>query len=132
MSNMKELIDKQVKLTEELEAEKVKVKRLNQELDRVSIQLSELKEQQDYGSFRFLHQKIPDILKKITPKHKIPPPRDLIISSGSDSPKITASIPWTEGDCSDENPININVCPRCTILHLHKVLGGLLAEYYSK
>jgi hypothetical protein len=126
--NKKELIDKQVEITERLQLEKNRVKKSEEELDRISTQISELKEQQDYGSFRFVHQNIHTILQKIAPKHKLPPPRDLDLPLTS----MTASIPWTENKCSDEDPCNINICPRCTLIHFKNVVGGLLASYYSK
>jgi hypothetical protein len=45
---------------------------------------------------------------------------------------MVATIPWAKEECSDENPVNINVCPRCTMMHFQKVLDRLLAGYYSK
>lgn len=131
MYNIQELIDRQVKLLEELEEQEVKVSKIKQQIESISSQISEQKEQQDFGSFRFVHQNMPTILQKVAPKHKVPPPREINLE-GSDSTTMVASIPWSTEKCSDENPCNINVCPRCTLQHFFKVLGKLLADYYVK
>lgn len=132
MGKIQELIDRQVKLLEELDQHEVKTSKIKEQIESISNQIAELKEQQDYGSFRFVHQNMQTILQKIAPKHKVPPPREINLEGNSSTPSMVASIPWSTEKCSDENPCNINVCPRCTLLHFKYVLGGLLASYYSK
>jgi hypothetical protein len=129
--NMKELIKKFTEVGERFEIEQVKFNKTKQELDSISEQIKELKEIQDYGSFKFIHQNMGIIIQKVAPKHKIPEDKEITIPSQSGT-SIIASIPWTEEKCSDENPCNINVCPRCTLIHFKSVLDRLLAEYYSK
>lgn len=130
-NNIQKLIDKHNKLLEELEEKEVNISKIKQTIETISGQISELKEQQDFGSFRFVHQNMPTILKKIAPKHKVPPPREINLNV-NDSTTMVTSIPWSTEKCSDENPCNINVCPRCTLQHFFKVLGKLLSSYYVK
>lgn len=132
MKTMKELQDEQERLIEEIEILNAKLTRFKNDLESISDKISELKDKQDYGSFKFVHDNIPLIIQKIATKHKVPPPREINISSGSDTSSLTASVPWDNGDCSDDNPCNVNICPRCTLLNFQKILGRLLAGYYSK
>ncbi|MFW6311087.1 MAG: hypothetical protein ACOC1K_02505 [Nanoarchaeota archaeon] len=131
MNKKKNLESKQIELIETVHQKKIELEKLNKELDSVSNEISKVSEYNDYSSFKFVHSNMPLIISKIAPKHKIPSPRDLNFSSTNNS-SIKASIPWTEEDCNDQNPCNINVCPRCTLIHFRKVLDRLLADYYSK
>jgi len=129
---MKELLKEQERLAEELEILKIQVQKKTQDTEAVAEKIIELKEQLDFGSFKFVHANIPEIMKALAPKHKTPLPRDIHVSSGNDSTPLIASIPWSDEVCSDENPCNANVCPRCTIIHFKNVIDRLLAGYYSK
>lgn len=131
---MKELLKEQETASEELEILKVKVQKQTQRLESVEERIKELKEQEDYGSFKFVHANMPDIIRDIAPKHKVPDGREihLSLSSGSNSPEIVASVPWSNEECSDENPCNTGVCPRCTLQHFKSLLDRLLAGYYAK
>lgn len=131
MKKIKELQNKESELLEEIQEQKVKLSKSELALDGITKQIEELKESQDYGSFKFVHANLPLIIQKIAPKHKIPEPREINIGSQSGTP-LVASIPWNNEGCSDENPCNIGVCPRCTLQHFFKILGKLLAEYYVK
>ncbi|MFW6121270.1 MAG: hypothetical protein ACOC80_10300 [Petrotogales bacterium] len=130
MKKISDLQNKESELLNKKYEQEVQIQKTEQELSGITKQIEELKEQNDYGSFKFVHANLPLIIKKIAPKHKTPPPREINFDSSGTG--ITASIPWTEEKCSDENPCNTNVCPRCTLLHFYKVLGNLLAEYYTK
>lgn len=132
MKNLDKLIDKQSYLYDCVERHKVQLKKVEQELDGVSNQIEELKEQQDYSSFKFVYDNMPLIIKKIAPKHKTANSRNLDIVNDKDSIQLSASIPWAYEKCSDENPCNVGTCPKCTLQHFNKVLGKLLAEYYAK
>ena len=132
MSKINKLIDKMVEIENQLNKEESVAKKTKQELDRISIQISELKEKEDYGSFKFVQSNMPLIIEKIAPKHKVPKEHEVRIASGGDKPVMIVSIPWIEEKCSDKNPCNINVCPKCTLIHFHKVMDKLLAEYYIK
>ena len=134
MKNLSDLLNKESELLEEIHNQKATTQRTKLELDAVSKQVVELREQQDYGSFKFVHANLPLIMQKIAPKHKTPPPREISLapsSSGTDI-ELKTVIPWVDEKCSDENPCNINVCPRCTLIHFKKVMDKLLAEYYTK
>lgn len=128
--NLKELQDREEELLEERKKQRVQLQKTDQEVEAITKEIAKLKEQEDYGSFKFVHANLPLIMSKVAPKHKVAPPRE--ISLGTTSGSMVASIPWTEEKCSDENPCNTNVCPRCTLIHFQKVLGKLLAEYYTK
>jgi len=132
MKKMDELLDKQAELVEQLNMDRNKAKKTEQSLESISKQIQDLKEHYDYGSFKFVHANMPAIIQKVAPKHKVPPPRELNISSASDDSSMAASIPWADGECSDKDPCNVNVCPRCTLIHFQRVLDRLLAGYYSK
>jgi len=132
MSKTKELIDKMIELEDKLNKEELVAKKTKQEIDTISVRIGELKEKEDYGSFKFVQSNMPLIIEKIAPKHKVPKEHEVRIASGGDKPVMIASIPWIEDKCSDKNPCNINVCPKCTLIHFHKVLDKLLAEYYVK
>jgi len=132
MKKMKELQDEQEKLIEELERMKIQVQKKTQEVDIVSERIIELKEHLDYGSFKFVHANIQTIIQKIAPKHKLPEARDIHLSAGDDNTSLIASVPWSNDECSDENPCNANVCNRCTLQHFKRLLDSLLAGYYAK
>lgn len=132
MSRMNELLEKHEQLVNEREVQKNNLKKKDEELDRVTEQIKELKEQNDYGSFKFILSNMPVILQKIAPKHKVPHPRDIELTSDGSSTTMVASVPLGEPECSDTNLSNINVCPRCTLLHFQTVMSSLLAEYYTK
>lgn len=131
--NIQDLSARQSDLTEQLSDEEISVSKTKEELDRISTQLSELKETQDYGSFKFMLSKVKDVLEKITPKHKVLKARD--INLGKESPTandITFSVPYSNEECSDNNPCNTGVCERCSVLHFSKVMEKLLSSYYAK
>lgn len=130
MKKMKELQEEQNKITEELERLKVQIQKKTQDAETIANQITELKEQLDFGSFKFVHANMPIIIQEIAPKHKIPKPREINLSSGTDSPTIVASIPWTEEKCSDDNPCNVTICPRCTLIYFKGLLDRILAGYY--
>jgi len=132
VKKIKELLDKQSQLIEEIEVLKNQKDKKQQDLEEISTRISEMKEQQDFGAFKFVYANIPLIIQKIAPKHRVPPPREISLSSGADAATVVAAVPWGEADCSDINPVNINVCPRCTLLHFQKILDKLLAGYYAK
>lgn len=132
MKKMKELQEEQEKLTEELERMKIQVQKKNQDVETVTEKIVQLKEQLDFGSFKFVHANMPKIIKELAPKHKTPPPRDIRLSADNESIPMIASVPWIDEECSDKNPCNANVCPRCTLIHFKKLLDRLLAGYYSK
>lgn len=127
---MKELQEEQEKLIEELEILKVKLQKKTQDSEAITEKIAQLKEQQDFGSFKFVHANMPEIIAKIAPKHKIPKDREINLASSGDTPMV-ASIPWGE-ECSDDNHCNTNICPRCTLQHFKLLLDRLLAGYYAK
>jgi len=134
MKNLSDLLNKESELLDELHDQKATTQRTQLELDAISKQVEELKEQQDYGSFKFVHANLPLIMQKIAPKHKTPPDREISLSnstSGGDI-ELKTVIPWVDEKCSDTNPCNITICPRCTLIHFKKVMDKLLAEYYVK
>jgi hypothetical protein len=129
MKQMKDLIDRQNQLIEETEVAKVSLQKKEIELSGISEKIKDLKKQQDYGAFKFVHSNFPAIVNKIAPKHKLPPDHEVkLTSSGTD---ITAKIPWAHEECSDTNPVNVNVCPRCTMIHFQVLMDRMLAEYYT-
>lgn len=130
MKQMKEMLDDQVKISEELEILNKKTEKQKQCLDLISTQISGLKIQEDNGSLKFIHANLNTIIEKLAPKHKLPKAREIKLSTSSDN-HILASIPYGSGECSDNNPCNINYCDRCTLLHADIVLGRILANYYS-
>ena len=130
MKKIKELQEEQEKLVEELEILKVKLQKKTQDFETITEKIVQIKEQQDFGSFKFVHANMPEIIAKIAPKHKIPKDREINLTSSGDT-SMTASIPWGE-ECSDENPCNTGICNRCTLIHFFKVLDKLLAGYYAK
>lgn len=130
MKKMKELLEEQEKIIEELEILKIKVQKKTQDVESITEKIAHLKEQEDYGSFKFVHANIQDIIKAIAPKHKLPKQREINLSSSGDTQMI-ASIPWGE-ECSDENPCNAGTCGRCTLQHFKSLLDRLLAGYYAK
>ena len=130
MKKMKELQAEQEKLTEELERIKVQLQKKTQDVEAITDKIVHLKEQLDFGSFRFVHTNMPEIIQAIAPKHKIPKDREFDVS-GSSLP-MKASIPWSDEECSDDNPCNAGICSKCTLIHFHKLLDRLLAGYYSK
>lgn len=133
MKNMKELFEEHSKLLEEYEILNLKTRKQKTAVENISHQIAKLKEQQDYSSFKFVHANVQLILQKITPKHKIPSPREINLQTEANSATpMTASIPWAKEECSDENPCNVGVCDRCNVLHFHTVLGKMLAGYYAK
>lgn len=130
MKSLKELIKEQTKLLDELEILDAKVSKQKQTLEGLSSVISERKEQNDFGSFKFILNNIGLILQKIAPKHKILKPRDVNLNS-KDIPLIV-TVPYTTEECSDEDPCNTGICDRCTILHFRSVMDRLLAGYYVK
>jgi len=130
MKKMKELQNEQEKLIEELEILKIKVQKKTQDVETIANKITELKEQLDYGSFKFVHANMPKIIDAIAPKHKLPKEREINISSSGNTPMI-ANISWGE-KCSDKNPCNANICPRCTLIYFKSLLDRLLAGYYAK
>lgn len=133
MKKLQELLNEESKLLEEIQNQKATSQRIQMKLDAVSKQIKELKEQHDYGSFKFVHANLPLIIQEIAPKHKTPPPREISLNSDAQSgTDMKTIIPWAEEKCSDTNPCNINVCPRCTLYHFKSVMDKLLAEYYTK
>lgn len=131
MKTIQKLLDEQARLLDELPTLEVKVTKQKQAIDGIAEQIAKLKEQQDYSSLKFVHANIPLIIQKIAPKHRIPPPREINLVSSADTPMI-ATVPWASEECTDECPCNINVCPRCSLLHFKNLLDRLLAGYYSK
>ena len=127
---MMELQKEQEKLIEELERLKVQVQKKTQDAEAVAEKIVEIKEQLDYGSFKFVHANMPSIIQSLAPKHKTPPPREINLSNGNTP--LVASIPWSDEECSDENPCNANICPRCILQHFKQLLDRLLAGYYAK
>jgi hypothetical protein len=133
MKKMKEMLEEQEKIIEELEMLKIKVQKKTQDAESITEKISQIKEQQDYGSFKFVLVNKMEILEKVAKKHIIPKPREINISSCDNNPTaMTASIPWSDEVCSDSNPCNVGVCERCTLLHFFSVLDKLLAGYYAK
>jgi len=130
MKKMIELQKEHERLTEELERLKVQVQKKTQDTESVASKITELKEQLDYGSFKFVHANMPTIIKSVAPKHKLPKDRKIVLSEGSLS--MTANVPWSDEECSDENPCNAGVCGRCTLQHFKSLLDRLLAGYYAK
>lgn len=135
MKKMDELMKEQIKLLDEMESLNAQVSKKQQAIDSVEQRIEELKEQQDFGAFKFVHSNMATIIQKVAPKHKVPEPREISLynSSADDSfTKMDITVPWSNDECSDENPCNINVCPRCTLIHFQNLLDRLLAGYYSK
>jgi len=131
MDKLQELLDKQTGLIEESEELKTKGQRLGGELDIVNNQIAELKKTRDADAYKFVLTHMPDILEKIAPKHKIPPDRDVSLAVSGDS-NVKAKVPWTDDkDCSDANPFNVSVCPRCALLHFKSILDRNLADYFA-
>ena len=131
MKNLSELLNREDKLTDEVHAQKNKVQKLKQELDMVTNQIADIQELHDYSSFKFVSSNREDILKSIASKHKIPKSQELKLE-GPDKTPMSLSVPWATEKCSDENPCNPDICPRCTLLHFFYVMDKLLAEYYVK
>jgi len=127
MKTMKELIDEQVKLIEEMENLNVQFSKNQQAIDTVTQRIADLKEQQDYGSFKFILSIIPDILNDITKRHKIHESRNIQFND-----TVTFIVPISNEECSDDNPINVCKCDRCTVLHFKKILESLLSNYLAK
>jgi hypothetical protein len=131
MKTLKELMEDQVRLIEELDHLNNKVVKHQQAVDTVNVRIEELKEQQTMGTFKFLLEKMSTIMNSMAPKHKINSPRNLSVSSDTDS-SVSIIIPWGKEKCTDSNPCNINLCDRCTFLNAKNILTKLLAGYYSK
>jgi len=128
--NLDSLVKKEIEFEEELNKQQNQIDKTKRDALEISKQILELKNKQKHGSIKFVHANFPMILKKVAPKHKLAPPREIVLSSGTDVP-MTAKIPWADEKCTDENPCNINLCPRCTLIYFQKVLDGILADYYT-
>lgn len=131
MKKMKDLLKEQSSLIDELQMLKIKVQKKTQDASALANKIGELKEKEDFGSFRFVQTNMQEIIRTIAPKHKIPKDREINLTSSGDT-NMVVSIPWGEEDCSDNDPCNVNICPRCTLIHFNRLLDRLLAGYYSQ
>jgi hypothetical protein len=130
MNRLDALIEKQAKLTEELQTVENKTEFLKNELRSAEETVKEIKLQRDTASYKFVRSKMPDIIQKMAPKHKIPPDRE--ISLTVDESNVTAQVPYTKDKhCSDEDPFNVLICPRCSLIHFQEIIDRTIAEYYS-
>ncbi len=131
MDHLYELAEKQAVLTEELQTLENKVSYTEREIKSTEESIKELKLQRDTAAFKFVRSKMADILLKIAPKHKIPMDREISVPISNDS-NMTVKVPYTKDkECSDEDPFNVSICPRCALLHFSSIMDRTIAEYYS-
>lgn len=129
MDKLNELQQKQIELLKKHDDAKRSLKSLDIELNDVDNSIKEIQKQMDAESFKFLTSHLPVILEKIAPKHKVPNDRNITMTSGNNS-NVSVQVPYTsDKNCSDENPFNVSICPRCALLHFHTFANRFLADY---
>ena len=124
MKDIDNLIKKLNILNNNLESVNNQKQNIVTEINFLEEQIINTKESIDADTFKFVLNNMNKIITKITPKHKIPQYNKIKIKNN-----ITANIPVTNNICSDQNPNNITICPRCTLIHFKSIIEKIIANY---